>query len=134
MGPTTARTGGAACTPATSSAPSGGAPTFDQSHPGPDETSPAGRSTQEGRWSPRNKYRHGVTPRGAPSSVGRARLWKLESWITGALGVFVAQVLMRAIYRMIRKDKAPSAVFDPNSSRFSWADAGVWALAGGVGL
>jgi hypothetical protein len=75
-----------------------------------------------------------VTPRRAPSSVGRARLWKLESWITGALGAFVAQVLMRAIYRMVRKDKAPSAVFDPNSSRFSWADAGVWALAGGVGL
>jgi len=72
--------------------------------------------------------------RPVPASVGRTRMWKLESWITGALGVFVAQVLMRAIYRMIRKDKSPSAVFDPNSSRFSWADAGVWALAGGVGL
>ena len=61
-------------------------------------------------------------------------MWKLESWITGAVGAFVAQVLIKAIYRMIRKDKAPSAVFDPNSSRFSWADAGVWAVAGGVGL
>jgi len=66
--------------------------------------------------------------------IDRERMWNLESWISGALGAFVAQVLIRATYRMIRKDKAPSAVFDPNSSRFSWADAGVWALAGGVGL
>jgi hypothetical protein len=58
----------------------------------------------------------------------------LESWVIGAVGAFVAQVLLRTIYRMIRKDKAPSAVFDPNSSRFSWTDAGVWAFAGGVGL
>jgi hypothetical protein len=66
--------------------------------------------------------------------IGRERMWKLVSLITGALGAFVAQVLMRAIYRMIRKDKAPSAVFDPASSRFSWPDAAVWAVAGGVGL
>jgi hypothetical protein len=66
--------------------------------------------------------------------MGRERLWKLESWITGALGAFVAQVLIRAIYRTIRKDKDPSAVFDPNTSRFSWPDAAVWAVAGGLGL
>jgi len=66
--------------------------------------------------------------------IGRERMWKLESWITGALGAFVAQVLIRAIYRMIRKDKAPSAVFDPANSRFSWPDAAAWAVAGGVGL
>jgi hypothetical protein len=66
--------------------------------------------------------------------IGRERMWKLVSWITGALGAFVAQVLIRAIYRMIRKDKAPSAVFDPASSRFSWPDATAWAVAGGVGL
>jgi hypothetical protein len=61
-------------------------------------------------------------------------MWKLESWITGALGAFVAQVLIRAVYRTVRKDKAPSAVFDPANSRFSWLDAAVWAVAGGVGL
>jgi hypothetical protein len=66
--------------------------------------------------------------------IGRERMWKLESWITGVLGAFVAQVLIRAIYRTIRKDKAPSAVFDPASSRFSWPDALVWAVAGGLGL
>ena len=66
--------------------------------------------------------------------IGRERMWKLVSWTVGALGAFVAQVLIRAIYRMIRKDKAPSAVFDPASSRFSWPDATVWAVAGGFGL
>ena len=66
--------------------------------------------------------------------INRERIWKLESWISGALGAFVAQVLIRAIYRMIRKDKAPSAVFDPDNSRFSWPDAAVWAVAGGLGL
>ena len=72
--------------------------------------------------------------RGVPGMIGRERLWKLESWISGALGAFVAQALIRAAYRTIRKDKAPSAVFDPNSSRFSWPDAAVWAVAGGLGL
>jgi len=66
--------------------------------------------------------------------IGPERMWKLESWISGALGAFAAQVLIRAIYRMIRKDKAPSAVFDPANSRFSWPDAAVWAVAGGLGL
>jgi Protein of unknown function (DUF4235) len=66
--------------------------------------------------------------------IGRKRMWKLESWITGAVGAFVAQVLIKAVYRTIRRDKAPSAVFDPTSSRFSWPDAAVWAVAGGLGL
>ena len=66
--------------------------------------------------------------------IDRERMWKLESWISGALGAFVAQVLIRAIYRTIRKDKAPSAVFDPGSSRFSWREAALWAVAGGIGL
>ena len=61
-------------------------------------------------------------------------MWKLASWGTGALGAFIAQASMRAIYRTFRKDKAPSEVFDPGSSRFSWGDAGVWAVAGGAGL
>ena len=66
--------------------------------------------------------------------IGRQRIWKLESWITGAVGAFVAQVLIKAIYRMIRKDKAPSTVFEPSNSRVSWPDALVWGLAGGLGL
>lgn len=67
--------------------------------------------------------------------IGRERMWKLESWVTGLLGALVAQVLIRALYRLFRKDdKAPSAVFDPASSRFSWSDALVWAAAGGLGL
>ena len=66
--------------------------------------------------------------------IGRERMWKLESWGAGALGAFIAQTLIKAIYRTIRKDKAPSAVFDPANSRFSWPDAAVWAVAGGLGL
>src|SRR5215213_10221378 len=66
--------------------------------------------------------------------IDRERMWNRESWISGALGAFVAQALIRATYRMIRKDKAPSAVFDPANSRFSWTDAAVWAVAGGLGL
>jgi uncharacterized protein DUF4235 len=72
--------------------------------------------------------------RRGPSSVSHHRLWKLESWATGALGAFVAQLLIKATYRAIRKDKSPAAVFDPNSSRFSWTDAAVWSVAGGLGL
>jgi len=72
--------------------------------------------------------------RRVPETVGRQRMWKLESWATGALGACIAQVVIRAVYRMIRKDKAPSAVFDPANSKFSWPDALVWALAGGAGL
>ena len=67
--------------------------------------------------------------------IGRERMWKLESWISGALGAFVAQVLIRAIYRLLRRDdKAASAVFDPANPRFSWPDAAAWAVAGGIGL
>jgi len=72
--------------------------------------------------------------RQVPAMIGRERMWKLESWITGAVGAFVAQVLIKAIYKTIRKDKAPSAVFDPGKSRFSWPDALVWGVAGGLGL
>ena len=42
--------------------------------------------------------------------------------------------LLRAVYRTIRKDKAPTAVFDPDNRQFSWPDAAVWAVAGGLGL
>jgi hypothetical protein len=66
--------------------------------------------------------------------IDRQRIWKLESWVTGAVGAFVAEVIIRTIYRTIRKDKAPSAVFDPDNRQFSWPDAAVWAVAGGLGL
>ncbi len=77
-----------------------------------------------------------VSMRRVAGMIGRERIWKLESWVTGLLGAFVAQVLIRAMYRLFRKDKdkAPAAVFDPASSRFSWPDALVWAVAGGLGL
>ena len=71
---------------------------------------------------------------GVPAKFGRRTMWKLASWATGAVGAFVAQLLLRKIYGTIRKDKAPSAVFNPDSSRFSWADAALWAVAGGIGL
>jgi hypothetical protein len=61
-------------------------------------------------------------------------MWKLETTITGMLGAMVAQKLIRAAFRALRKDKAPAAVFDPMSARFSWPDALVWAAAAGVGL
>jgi len=72
--------------------------------------------------------------RRVPGMIGRERMWKLETWATGAAGAFLAQVLIKAMYRLFRKDKSTSAVFDPNNSRFSWPDAAVWAVAGGLGL
>ncbi len=66
--------------------------------------------------------------------IGRKRMWKLESMLTGMLGGFVATKLIRATYRAIRRDKSPDAVFDPTSAKFSWPDALVWAAAAGVGL
>ena len=66
--------------------------------------------------------------------INRQRMWKLESWATGALGAFIAELLLRTLYRTIRKDKAPSAVFDPDNRQFSWPDAALWAVAGGLGL
>ncbi len=57
----------------------------------------------------------------------------MDAWVTDTLGVFVAEVLIRAIYRAIRRDKAPEAVFDPDNRQFSWPDAAVWAIAGGLG-
>src|SRR6476469_101210 len=38
-----------------------------------------------------------------PGLINRQRMWKLDSLITGALGAAVAQVLIRSMYRMIRK-------------------------------
>ena len=72
--------------------------------------------------------------RRVPELIGRKRMWKLVSTVSGMIGAMVAQKLIRAAYRSTRKDKSPTAVFDPTSPRFSWADAVVWAAAAGVGL
>jgi hypothetical protein len=52
----------------------------------------------------------------------------------GMVGAAVAAKLVRGVFAVVRKDKAPAAVFDPASARFSWPDVVVWAAAGGVGL
>ena len=66
--------------------------------------------------------------------IGRKRLWKLQSMITAILGAMIAKKLIRGAFRVVRKDKAPAAVFDPTSAGFSWPDVVVWAAAAGVGL
>ena len=66
--------------------------------------------------------------------IGRQRLWKLQSMITAILGALIAKKLIRGAFRLVRKDKAPDAVFDPTSARFSWPDVVVWAAAAGIGL
>jgi hypothetical protein len=61
-------------------------------------------------------------------------MWKLVSTVTGMLGGLLARRLIRATYRAIRKDTAPATPFDPTKAGFSWADALLWAVAGGIGL
>jgi hypothetical protein len=65
--------------------------------------------------------------------ISRERAWWLESTVTGLLGAMVAERLIRAAYRALRK-RAPDSVFDPDSVGFSWPNFLVWALAGGIGL
>ena len=65
--------------------------------------------------------------------TGRERMWRLASTITGMLGAFIAQKVIRALFRAVRKE-TPDSVFDPNSARFSWPDAVLWAAAAGIGL
>jgi hypothetical protein len=65
--------------------------------------------------------------------TGRERMWMAESTLTGMLGAWVAQKVIRSVFRLVRKE-APSSVFDPNSPRFSWPDVLLWAAAAGVGL
>ena len=62
------------------------------------------------------------------------RAWKLASTGVGVLGAVVAQKLMGAGYRAIRKDSEPSSPFDPTDARFSWRAVLVWAAAAGIGL
>ena len=66
--------------------------------------------------------------------IGQKRLWKLQSTITAILGALIAKKLIKATFRVVRKDKAPAAVFDPTSAGFSWPDVVVWAATAGVGL
>jgi hypothetical protein len=65
--------------------------------------------------------------------TGRERVWMLESTVVGMLGATVAQKLIRAIYRAVRKEE-PASVFDPTNPRFSWFDVVLWAAAAGIGL
>jgi len=65
---------------------------------------------------------------------GRERKWKLVSSVSGMLGAMVAEKLMSAGYRAIRKDKAPVSPFDPSDTRFTWPAAIRWSVAGGIGL
>jgi len=65
---------------------------------------------------------------------GREGRWKLVSSISGVLGAVVAEKLMSAGYRAIRKDTAPVSPFDPADTRFTWPAALRWSVAGGIGL
>jgi hypothetical protein len=75
-----------------------------------------------------------VDIRRVPDRIGRERLWKLVSTITGMLGALLARKLIRAAYGAVRKDDAPATPFDPTSPRFSWPDALLWAAAAGIGV
>jgi hypothetical protein len=66
--------------------------------------------------------------------IGRERMWKLVSTITGMLGGLLARRIIRTTYRAVRKDTAPVTPFDPTKPGFSWPDAFLWATAGGIGL
>src|SRR5580704_15365744 len=72
--------------------------------------------------------------RQAPDTVGRERMWKLVSLISGLLGGLIARKLIRATYHAVRKDTAPATPFDPTSPRFSWPAALLWGATGGIGL
>jgi hypothetical protein len=61
-------------------------------------------------------------------------MWKGFSWLCGVLGAVLAQKLMRAGYRAVRKDTDPVSPFDPTDARFSWPGAVRWGIAAGVGL
>jgi hypothetical protein len=66
--------------------------------------------------------------------MSRDRIWKGFSWLCGVLAAALAQRLMGAGYRAVRKDTDPLSPFDPTDKRFSWSFAVRWGLAAGVGL
>ncbi len=69
-----------------------------------------------------------------PEMVGRDRMWKAVSTITGMVAALLVRRLIRTAYRVIANDTDPATPFDPTDVRFSWADALLWAAAAGIGL
>ena len=65
--------------------------------------------------------------------TGRERMWLAQSTLTGMLGAWIAQKLIRTLYQLVKRD-APASVFDLKSARFSWGNVVVWAAAAGIGL
>jgi len=65
---------------------------------------------------------------------GREARWKLVSTVCGMIGATIAERLMSAAYRAVRKDSEPVSPFDPADTRFTWPDALRWSIAGGIGL
>jgi hypothetical protein len=70
---------------------------------------------------------------GETESVGRQRMFRLVSMLSGILGAMIAKRLLRAVYRVVQRED-PSVAFDPTAQGFSWPNAFAWALAAGVGL
>jgi Protein of unknown function (DUF4235) len=66
--------------------------------------------------------------------IGRERVWRLVSTVTGMLGGLLARKLIRMAYRALRTDTAPATPFDPTRAGFSWPEALLWAAAAGIGL
>src|SRR5579862_7452064 len=66
--------------------------------------------------------------------IGRDRMWRLVSTVTGLVVAVMARKLIRAAYRAIGNDSDPATPFDPTDARFSWPDAVLWATAAGIGL
>jgi len=60
-------------------------------------------------------------------------MWWVESTVTGALGGMIAERLIRAFYRIVRK-RSPDSVFDLDRPGFSWPDFLLWAAVGGICL
>jgi hypothetical protein len=67
------------------------------------------------------------------NTIRRERIWRFVSTVTGILSAVVAKNLIRRTYRVIRRDE-PTTAFDPTAGEFSWPNALLWALAGGIGL
>jgi hypothetical protein len=61
-------------------------------------------------------------------------MWKLESAAIAVVTGFLAQELIKLVYRVVRRDKTRDTPFDPRNARFSWLNALAWATAAGLGL
>jgi len=69
-----------------------------------------------------------------PDTIGRERMWKVVSTVTGMVAALLARKVIRAAYRVVSNETDPATPFDPADARFSWADALLWAAAAGIGL